>query len=109
MAIAYYADVHVPFAISGELKRRGVDVLTSQVDGTRESSDEELLQRATELGRVLVTQDEDLLIIANEWLAQGRPFAGVVYAHQLRVSIGGCIRDLELIGKGANPEDLRIA
>ena len=32
-------------------------------------------------------------------------FAGVVYAHQLMVSIGDCIRDLELIAKLGNPEE----
>jgi hypothetical protein len=31
----------------------------------------------------------------------------VVYAHQLRVSIGKCIQDLEIIAKAGQPEDLR--
>jgi hypothetical protein len=30
----------------------------------------------------------------------------VVYAHQLHVTIGDCIRDLELISKAAEPADL---
>jgi hypothetical protein len=30
----------------------------------------------------------------------------VVYAHQLRVTIGVCVQDLEWIAKTANPEDL---
>jgi hypothetical protein len=34
------------------------------------------------------------------------PFAGVVYAHQLRVSIGTCVHELELIAKVADAEDL---
>jgi len=36
----------------------------------------------------------------------GMRFAGVVYAHQLRVTIGVCVHDLELIAKTANPEEL---
>jgi len=35
----------------------------------------------------------------------GETFAGVVYAHQLRVNIGRCIADLELIAKATEPED----
>jgi hypothetical protein len=42
-------DVHVPAAITHELRRRGIDVLTSQEDGTRESTDELLLLRAAQL------------------------------------------------------------
>lgn len=60
MALSYF-DVHVPASIAEGLRRRGIDVLTSQQDGTREAGDEELLQRATYLGRLLFSQDEDLL------------------------------------------------
>lgn len=62
--------------------------------------------RATELQRILFSQDEDLLAEAKRRQAEGIPFAGVVYAHQLRVTIGQCVRDLELIGKAADLEDL---
>ncbi len=27
----------------------------------------------------------------------GQPFGGVIYAHQLRMSIGNCVRDLEVV------------
>jgi hypothetical protein len=30
----------------------------------------------------------------------------VIYAHQLRVTIGVCVRDLELIARAAEPQDL---
>ncbi|MGL5804946.1 MAG: hypothetical protein ACRC11_05820 [Xenococcaceae cyanobacterium] len=33
-------------------------------------------------------------------------FFGVIYAHKLRVSVGDCIRDLEIIAKAATPEEL---
>jgi predicted nuclease of predicted toxin-antitoxin system len=67
MAQALYMDVHVPSAVTGGLRRRGVDVLTSQEDGTREAHDVVLLERATDLGRILFTQDDDLLAIASQW------------------------------------------
>ena len=61
MSVRLYMDVHVRRAVTAGLRLRGVDVLTAQEDGNRELLDPELLDRATELGRVLFTQDDDLL------------------------------------------------
>ena len=99
-------DVHVPAAITTGLRRRGVDVLTAQTDDATRLPDDVLLERATTLGRVLFTQDEDLLAEANGCQRGGRPFAGVVYAHQLRVTIGQRINDLELIAQVYEPVDM---
>ncbi len=107
MPVGLYMDEHVPRAITVELRRRGVDVLTPQEDGTTGLPDPDLLDRATALGRVLFSQDDDLLEEAAGRQESGTPFAGVVYGHQLRVSIGACVRDLELIAKLARPAELR--
>jgi hypothetical protein len=48
-----YMDVHVPAAVTQALRLRGVDVLTAQEDNARRLLDDELLDRATALGRVL--------------------------------------------------------
>jgi hypothetical protein len=48
-------DVHIPAAITAGLRRRGMDVLTSQEDSTREVDDVSLLRRATGLGRLLLS------------------------------------------------------
>ncbi len=92
-------DVHVPIAITEGLRRRGIDVLTSQEDGTREVDDETLLERASESGRILFSQDRDLLRIAKEWQNQDRSFAGVIFAHQQGLSIGLCVEELVLIAE----------
>ena len=42
----------------------GLDVVTAFEDGASEMNDSELLNRASELGRVLFTQDDDLLVEA---------------------------------------------
>jgi hypothetical protein len=44
-------DVHVPMAVTEALRRRGLDVLTSQDDGTATLDDEGLPSRAVGLGR----------------------------------------------------------
>jgi predicted nuclease of predicted toxin-antitoxin system len=99
-------DVHVHRAITAGLRMRGVDVITAQEDGHRRALDAELLERATALGRVLFSQDEDLLVEGQFRLAQGIPFAGVIYAHQLRITIGQCVRDLELVAQVYDPADM---
>lgn len=106
MSVAIYMDEHVHRAITMGLRLRGVDVLTAQEDGRRHVPDTILLDRATELQRVLFSQDEDLLAEANRRQTEGIPFAGVIYAHQLGVTIGMCIRDLELIAQAATLPDL---
>lgn len=98
-------DVHVPAAITRGLLLRCVDVLTAQLDGTTRLSDPDLLDRATELGRVLFSQDVDLLAEANRRQRNGTFFAGVVYAHQTGITIGRAIQDLQVLAEIGNPED----
>lgn len=98
-------DVHVRRAVTDGLRLRGVEVLTAQEDGAGEFDDPRLLSRATELGRILFTQDDDLLREAQKRQQSGEAFTGVVYGHQLNVSIGLCIDDLELIAQVSEPDE----
>src|SRR6266542_5976613 len=98
-------DQHVPGAITDGLRLRGVDVLTAEEDGTTRFEDSALLDRATALGRVLFSQDEDLLIEAAKRQEDRIPFSGVLYAHQQRITIGQCVSDLELLALAGEPED----
>jgi hypothetical protein len=100
-------DHNVPAAITSGLRRRGVAVLTAAEDQTADWDDESLLERATHLGRVVFTQDDDFLGVAHEWQSSGREFAGIVYAHQLNITIGRAIADLELIATIMEPDELR--
>ena len=105
MSVGLYLDVHVPAAITRGLLLRGVDVLTAQIDGTAELDDPDLLDRATELGRVLFSQDEDLLAEATRRQRSGQSFGGVIYAHQLAITIGRAIQDLEILAQAGTVED----
>ena len=100
-----YMDVHVPRPITRGLRRRGVEVLTAQEDGTARWEDPDLLDRAAKLGRVLFSQDEDLLVEAAKRQRTGVPFQGVIYVPQLALSIGSCIEDLEILAKAGVPND----
>ena len=99
-------DHHVPRAITIGLRLRGVQVVTAAEDGTSEADDSALLDRAMAVGQPIFMHDVDLLVEATRRQRAGTPFAGVVYAHPLRVSIGRCIEDLELMAKAGEPGDL---
>jgi hypothetical protein len=105
MAIALYFDVHVDRAIVGQLRLRQVDALTAQDDGTDRLSDESLLEHTSRLGRPIVTHDIRFLARAENWQRTGRPFCGLIFAHPMQVSIGTCVRDLEIIAKATDPQD----
>jgi len=106
MTVALYMDHHVPASITAGLRQREVDVITAYEDGTHAWADSDLLNRATELERVLFTQDDDLLVEAANRQRSSIFFHGVIYAHQRRVSIGTCIQDLELVAKICTPTDV---
>ncbi len=105
MPVSLYMDVHVPQAITDQLRARGVDVLTAIEDGSNQLPDDELLERARTLGRVLFTQDIRFKALAEDWQRQGRPFAGLLFGHQLGGTIGQFVKDLELIAKASEPGD----
>lgn len=99
-------DEHIRRAITIGLRLRGVDVLTVQEDGRAGTPDPILLDRATELQRIMFSQDQDFLVEANRRQVEGTSFSGVIYAPLISTSIGDCIRDLEIIAKASEPEDL---
>jgi len=107
MSIALFMDVHVRSAVTVGLRNRNVDVITAQEEGADRLEDPELLDRATELDRVLFSQDEDLLREAARRQQAGEDFAGVLYVHQEKLSIGQTIADLEIIAKVYEPEDMK--
>lgn len=106
MSVKLYFDVHVRAAVTDGLRLRGVDVLTAQEDGASRMDDPDLLNRAGDLGRVVFTQDQDFLAEAHRRQASGEPFIGVIYAHQLHVTVGQCVNDLELLANVYEPEDM---
>lgn len=106
MSVRLLMDVHVKRAVTLGLRRRGVDVVTAQEERLGEFEDSDLFNRATEMDRVLFSQDDDLLAEANLRLETGVRFAGLIYAHQNELSIGQAVRDLELIAKAYQPEDI---
>jgi hypothetical protein len=89
------------------LRRRGIDVITAFEDRHERVDDETLLDRAMQLDRILYTQDQDYLVIADRRQKEGRGFSGIVYAHQQSLSLGKAIADLELVVQVLNAKELQ--
>jgi predicted nuclease of predicted toxin-antitoxin system len=107
VSVALFLDHNVRSAVAAGLRQRGVDVVTAFEDGSAELADESLLDRAKQLERVLFTHDDDFLAIANGWIAGKRPFAGIVYAHQCRLTVYQLIVELDMIAKVADLSDMQ--
>jgi len=53
----------------------------------------------------LVTYDIRFKVLAENWQAQGKPFAGLLFGHQRQLGIGRAVQDLELIAKASEPAE----
>ncbi len=105
MAVALYMDVHIPRAITRQLRVRGVNVVAATEEETNTLPDDALLEQATSEGRTLVTSDIRFKALAEDWQREGRIFAGLIYGHA-RLSVGDFIHELEIIAKTSEPDEL---
>ena len=106
MSVKLYMDEHVPSAVTVGLRVRDADVLTVQEDGMDRQPDSVLMDRATAMGRLVVTFDPDFLREAHRRQIEGSVFSGVVFARQTRISIGELVRDLHLIAECGTPQEV---
>ena len=105
--IIYYTDINVHGAIISGSQRRGINVLKAQDDGYDGRPDNEVIDRATELGYILFSHDKDMLREATQRLHEGVIFSGVVYAGQQNATLSECIDGLEYLAQAGLPEDFR--
>jgi hypothetical protein len=82
-----------------------VDVLAATEEGTNRLPDSQLLQLATQFGRVVVTQDIRFRVLAEDWQRKQLPFGGLIFAPQRPNQVGIYTPDLELIAKASEPEE----
>jgi predicted nuclease of predicted toxin-antitoxin system len=106
MSLTFYFDQHIPGPVARGLRRRGISVLTADEDGNKALDDESLLERATALGQVLVSNDEDFRRIAARWRSEGRPFAGLVAVTDQGAPHGKLIEDLLLVAEVYSAEEM---
>lgn len=90
MAVRLDMDVHIPMAITRQLRLRGVNVVTATESGANELHDDILLELARGQGHVLFMHDIRFKALAENWQRAGKPFAGLIYGH----AEGGDLRAL---------------
>ncbi len=101
--IGFYLDENVPVAIATQLRRRGIEAVTTRELARLGDSDINHLKRATSMNFVLCTHDPDFVELA----ASGIEHAGVVLGQQHIHSIGDWVRFLELICAALEPDEMR--
>ena len=70
------ADVHGPLIFA--LRGRGWDVVRAIDIYPQGTADAVHFERAAQENRVVISNDQDMEVIANDWLAEGRPFRGLI-------------------------------
>jgi len=99
-----YADENIERSIIEGLRRRKVEVVSPRELGYLSKSDEFHLKKAFELRGVILTHDIDFVKMASEINAS---HYGIIFSHPKNVSIGQCIRGVELIVNILTGEEMK--
>jgi len=97
-----YADENIEQSIVEGLLRRGVEIVSAGELGHIGRSDEFHLRKASEMNAVILTHDNDFLIMADKL-----DHNGIIFAHSKNVSIGQCVRGVELIVNILTNKDMK--
>ncbi|MCA0455578.1 MAG: DUF5615 family PIN-like protein [Chloroflexi bacterium] len=102
-SIRLYVDENLSPEIARQLKLRGVDAVSVRDLDLLGETDDNHFVRASKMGRVLVTSDEDFLIMTSTQSEH----AGIIYGKQQAHSIGDWVKGLELICFVYNADDMK--
>ena len=100
--IRFHLDENVTNAIAAGLCRRGIDVTTTPEVGLISKPDPEQLAFAVSQKRVLVTHDDDFIVLHRK----GIKHSGIVYCKPNRRSIGEILNTLVLMWEIVEPEEI---
>ena len=102
MEIRYHLDESVPKAIANGLRLRGIDVTTTKDADLLEASDEQHLAYALAAHRVIVSFDDDFLVLAS----RGVSHSGIAYCHQRDRTIGQVVLGLVSLWRQKTVEEM---
>lgn len=95
-------------SLAEALKRRGVDVLTTNQAGRISYLDEKQLEFAASLGRTIYTFNvKDFLLLHFNFLTQGRQHSGIIIGEQGRFGVGEEMRRLLRVIDSKSAEDMQ--
>ena len=90
------------------LRARGMDVSTALEENMIYQTDREHLEYATEQGRVLFSFNRgDFYQLHTEYLAMGRPHAGIILANQQHYSVGEQMRRILRLSAAKSAEAMQ--
>lgn len=78
VALAFYFDTHIAKAAAVQLRARGVDVIRCEEVNMAEADDSAHLIYATQQARIMVSQDDDFLLLDKQWKLAGKTHAGIM-------------------------------
>jgi predicted nuclease of predicted toxin-antitoxin system len=102
-AIRLYLDENIQIVIADQLRRKGIEVVTVRDLALLGDSDANHLRRATAMGCVLCTYDDDYLQLA----ASGLDHAGIVFGKPTKHTIGDWVNGLELLHAVYSADDMK--
>lgn len=97
--VSFYLDESLSPEIVTQLRMQGIDIIR----GPLRADDLVHLERATDMGRVVCTEDDDFLKLA----AQGKTHAGIIWGEQNKRSIGDWVKYLGFIHALCDADELR--
>lgn len=100
--VSLYLDENLSPKIAEQLRQRGIDAVCVRDLDLLGDEDVNHLERATKLGRALVTSDIDFLRLA----ATGVSHAGIIFANQQDYTLGDWVKNLELLCFVYSSEDM---
>lgn len=100
-----FTDNHIRQPLVDGLRRLGWDIVRSVDVFEQDEDDDVIFAWAAEQGRVFVTNDKRIHVVAKAWLNEGRHFRMIFWkqAHHGRMSFGEFIRNLESIAQEDKP------
>jgi predicted nuclease of predicted toxin-antitoxin system len=97
-----YADENIEQSVVEGLRRRGVDVVSAGELGYMGKSDDFHLKKAAEMKAVILTHDIDFIVLAEK-----AAHHGIIFSHSKNVSIGQCVRGIEVIVSILTDKDMK--
>jgi hypothetical protein len=97
-----YTDADVRGPLIEALRSRGWDVVRAIDLYPQGTSDAVHFERAAKEGRVLVSNDRDMEVLANHWLRDGRAFRGLILwpqEHYKRIGYGELVTKIEALSE----------
>jgi len=102
-----YTDEDVHGHLIKALRQQGWDIVRAVDVFPQGTDDEARFEYATKENRVLVSNDQPALEVANRWLSEGRRFRLITWdrEHYQKMSIGDLLRKFEALMEQDEPFD----